>query len=102
MERKIPAQGHSSRSPPSPRQFQVAVDGGPTPLQQGGEGGLFSMQGLAPSTTPQVNRLGFYVGGGAGQPVGLMEKLMLVRRKSLKYAPKVGSPLGKNCQWADY
>jgi len=100
MERKVPAQGNSSRSPSSSRQFQVAVDGEPNPTQQGGGGGLFSMQ--ASSAAPQVNRLGFYVGGDTGQPVGLMEKLMLVRRKSLKYAPKVGSPLGKNCQWADY
>ncbi|KAF8422461.1 hypothetical protein EV426DRAFT_170316 [Tirmania nivea] len=101
MERKVPAQSHFSRSPPSPRPFQVAVDGEPNLVQQV-DGELSGMQWQASSTTPQVNRLGFYVGRDAGQPVGLMEKLMLVRRKSLKYAPKVGSPLGKNCQWADY
>lgn len=102
MERKVSAQSYTSRSPPLPRQFQVAVDGEPNPIQQGSGGELSSIQGQESSTTPQVNRLGFYVGRDAGQPMGLMEKLMLVRRKSLKYAPKVGSPLGKNCQWADY
>ncbi|KAF8453172.1 hypothetical protein BGX38DRAFT_1141761 [Terfezia claveryi] len=100
IEREVPAQGHSSQSLSSSRQFQVAVDGGPNSVQQGVGGEFFRH---ASSAAPQVNRLGFYVGGGnTGQPVGLMEKLMLVRRKSLKYAPKVGSPLGKNCQWADY
>jgi len=102
MERKLPAQGHFSWSPSSPRQFQVAVDGGPNSIQQGGGREFPSMQEQPSSAAPQVNRLGFYVDGDVGQPVGLMEKLMLVRRKSLKYTPKIGSPLGKNCQWADY
>lgn len=54
-------------------------------------------------TSPAVNHLGFYLGdAGSGDSVGLLEKLLLVRRQSLKYTPKVRSPLGKNCQWADY
>lgn len=73
------------------------MDGAPAPISQ--------PLGELPIPPPfhPVDRLGFYVDGGEQrQPHGLMEKLMLMRRKSLKYAPKVGSPLGKSCQWADY
>ncbi|KAI5808593.1 hypothetical protein DFH27DRAFT_539725 [Peziza echinospora] len=53
------------------------------------------------STPPRapVNRLGFYVNDPNNS--GLMEKLMLARRKSMQFAPKVGSPLGKTCMWAN-
>lgn len=58
---------------------------------------------LTVPTSLAVNNLGFGVrDAGSGGSVGLLEKLLLVRRQSLKYAPKVRSPLGKNCQWADY
>ncbi|KAF8471668.1 hypothetical protein BDZ91DRAFT_469624 [Kalaharituber pfeilii] len=100
MEPKALAQPPPRMTPAgssAPRQFQVAVNGtppAPVPSLQPAQ--------LPLPSTPVPNRLGFYVTGAPDQSPQLMEKLMLARRKSLKFAPKVGSPLGKSCMWADY